>query len=304
MDNLLSMEHLTTNEIYELIEIASGIKSGNFKPHRYEDKFVANLFFENSTRTKSSFLVAEQKLGLKLIDFETSTSSVQKGESLYDTCKTLEQVGADVLVIRHSNTTYYNELNSLNLPIINAGDGSGQHPTQSLLDLMTIYEEYKTFKGLNVLICGDIKNSRVARSNYQSLTALGANVMFTSPETWRDETLEAPYVDIDQKIEDIDIVMLLRVQHERHDDGEVADFENQNYHQNYGLTKQRYNRLKSSAIVMHPAPVNRGVEIDDCLVEADKSRIFKQMENGMYTRMAVIEYILQAKGAKLNEIAN
>ncbi|ATH60435.1 MULTISPECIES: aspartate carbamoyltransferase catalytic subunit [Staphylococcus] len=304
MDNLLSMEHLTTNEIYELIEIASGIKSGNFKPHRYEDKFVANLFFENSTRTKSSFLVAEQKLGLKLIDFETSTSSVQKGESLYDTCKTLEQVGADVLVIRHSNTTYYNELNSLNLPIINAGDGSGQHPTQSLLDLMTIYEEYKTFKGLNVLICGDIKNSRVARSNYQSLTALGANVMFSSPETWRDETLEAPYVDIDQKIEDIDIVMLLRVQHERHDDGEVADFENQNYHQNYGLTKQRYNRLKSSAIVMHPAPVNRGVEIDDCLVEADKSRIFKQMENGMYTRMAVIEYILQAKGAKLNEIAN
>lgn len=296
MDNLLSMEHLTTNEIYELIEIASGIKSGNFKPHRYEDKFVANLFFENSTRTKSSFLVAEQKLGLKLIDFETSTSSVQKGESLYDTCKTLEQVGADVLVIRHSNTTYYNELNSLNLPIINAGDGSGQHPTQSLLDLMTIYEEYKTFKGLNVLICGDIKNSRVARSNYQSLTALGANVMFSSPETWRDETLEAPYVDIDQKIEDIDIVMLLRVQHERHDDGEVADFENQNYHQNYGLTKQRYNRLKSSAIVMHPAPVNRGVEIDDCLVEADKSRIFKQMENGMYTRMAVIEYILQAKG--------
>ena len=155
-----------------------------------------------------------------------------------------------------------------------------------------------------VLICGDIKNSRVARSNYQSLTALGANVMFSSPETWRDETLEAPYVDIDQKIEDIDIVMLLRVQHERHDDGEVADFENQNYHQNYGLTKQRYNRLKSSAIVMHPAPVNRGVEIDDCLVEADKSRIFKQMENGMYTRMAVIEYILQAKGAKLNEIAN
>ncbi|MBO1213832.1 aspartate carbamoyltransferase catalytic subunit [Staphylococcus nepalensis] len=304
MDNLLSMEHLTTNEIYELIEIASGIKSGNFKPHRYEDKFVANLFFENSTRTKSSFLVAEQKLGLKLIDFETSTSSVQKGESLYDTCKTLEQVGADVLVIRHSNTTYYNELNSLNLPIINAGDGSGQHPTQSLLDLMTIYEEYKTFKGLNVLICGDIKNSRVARSNYQSLTALGANVMFSSPETWRDETLEAPYVDIDQKIEDIDIVMLLRVQHERHDDGEVADFENQKYHQNYGLTKQRYNRLKSSAIVMHPAPVNRGVEIDDCLVEADKSRIFKQMENGMYTRMAVIEYILQAKGAKLNEIAN
>ncbi|MGI2243193.1 aspartate carbamoyltransferase catalytic subunit [Staphylococcus cohnii] len=304
MDNLLSMEHLTTNEIYELIEIASGIKNGSFKPHNYEDKFVANLFFENSTRTKSSFLVAEQKLGLKLIDFETSTSSVQKGESLYDTCKTLEQVGADVLVIRHSDTTYYNDLNSLKLPIINAGDGSGQHPTQSLLDLMTIYEEYDTFKDLNILICGDIKNSRVARSNFQSLTALGANVMFSSPEAWRDDTLAAPYVDIDKVIDDIDIVMLLRVQHERHGDEETSNFENQNYHENFGLTKDRYNRLKSSAIVMHPAPVNRGVEIDDCLVEAEKSRIFNQMENGMYTRMAVIEYILQTKEAEINEIAN
>src|SRR5699024_4372012 len=138
-----------------------------------------------------------------------------------------------------------------------------------------------------------IKNSRVARSNFQSLTALGANVMFSSPEAWRDDTLEAPYVDIDKVIEDIDIVMLLRVQHERHGDEETMNFENQNYHENFGLTKARYNRLKSSAIVMHPAPVNRGVEIDDCLVEAEKSRIFKQMENGMYTGMAVIEYILE-----------
>src|SRR5699024_10892642 len=152
-----------------------------------------------------SFLVAEQKLGLKLIDFETSTSSVQKGESLYDTCKTLEQVGADVLVIRRSDTTYYNDLNTLKLPIINAGDDSEQHPTHSLFDLMTICEEYETFKDLNILICGDIKNSRVARSNFQSLTALGANVMFSSPEAWRDDTLEAPYVDIDKVIEDIDI---------------------------------------------------------------------------------------------------
>ncbi|RIP33588.1 aspartate carbamoyltransferase catalytic subunit [Staphylococcus gallinarum] len=304
MDNLLSMEHLTTDEIYELIQRASDIKNGDLKPRSYEDKFVANLFFENSTRTKSSFLVAEQKLGLKLIDFETTTSSVQKGESLYDTCKTLEQVGADVLVIRHSQTTYYDELDKLNIPIINGGDGSGQHPTQSLLDLMTIYEEYNDFKGLNILICGDIKNSRVARSNYQSLTALGANVMFSSPETWKDESLDAPYVDIDTVIDQIDIVMLLRVQHERHETGEVTHFESNNYHEAFGLTEARYNRLHDNAIVMHPAPVNRGVEIDSCLVEAAKSRIFKQMENGMYLRMAVIDYILQTKGVQKNEITN
>lgn len=304
MDNLLSMEHLTTDEIYELIQRASDIKKGDLKPRNYEDKFVANLFFENSTRTKSSFLVAEQKLGLKLIDFETTTSSVQKGESLYDTCKTLEQVGADVLVIRHSQTTYYDELETLNIPIINGGDGSGQHPTQSLLDLMTIYEEYNDFKELNILICGDIKNSRVARSNYQSLTALGANVMFSSPEAWKDESLRAPYVDIDTVIDQVDIVMLLRVQHERHETGEIASFESKDYHEAFGLTKERYDRLHDNAIVMHPAPVNRGVEIDDCLVEASKSRIFKQMENGMYLRMAVIDYILQTKGVQKNEITN
>ncbi|MDG0843321.1 aspartate carbamoyltransferase catalytic subunit [Staphylococcus equorum] len=304
MDNLLSMEHLTTNEIYELVKRASAIKIGELQPQRYEDKFVANLFFENSTRTKSSFLVAEQKLGLKLIDFETNTSSVQKGETLYDTCKTLEQVGADVLVIRHSQTTYYDELKSLNVPIINAGDGSGQHPTQSLLDIMTIYEEYQTFEGLNILICGDIKNSRVARSNFQSLTALGANVMFSSPDAWKDTSLDAPYKDIDTVIDEVDIVMLLRVQHERHTDGDTIQFEVSNYHDQYGLTQARYDRLKAQAIVMHPAPVNRGVEIEHSLVEASKSRIFKQMENGMYLRMAVIDYILQSKGAETNEIIN
>ncbi|MEP9851700.1 aspartate carbamoyltransferase catalytic subunit [Staphylococcus aureus] len=304
MDNLLSMEDLTTNEIYELVKRASAIKNGELQPQRYDNKFVSNLFFENSTRTKSSFLVAEQKLGLKLIDFETTTSSVQKGETLYDTCKTLEQVGADVLVIRHSQTTYYDELKSINVPIINAGDGSGQHPTQSLLDIMTIYEEFQTFEDLNILICGDIKNSRVARSNFQSLTALGANVMLSSPDAWKDSSIDAPYEDIDTVIDKVDIVMLLRVQHERHKDGDTTQFEETDYHERFGLTKERYNRLKTQAIVMHPAPVNRGVEIEHSLVEASKSRIFKQMENGMYLRMAVIDYILQTEGAETNETIN
>jgi len=237
--------------------------------------------------------MAEQKLGLKLINFETSTSSVKKGESLYDTCKTLESIGVDLLVIRHSQNSYYEELNQLNIPIANAGDGSGQHPTQSLLDIMTIYEEYGSFEGLNILICGDIKNSRVARSNYHSLTSLGANVMFSSPKEWVDNTLEAPYVEIDEVIDKVDIVMLLRVQHERHGISGEANFAAEEYHQQFGLTQARYDKLKEEAIVMHPAPVNRGVEIKSELVEAPKSRIFKQMENGMYLRMAVISALLQ-----------
>lgn len=235
----------------------------------------------------------QNKIRLKLINFETSTSSVKKGESLYDTCKTLESIGVDLLVIRHSQNSYYEELDQLNIPIANAGDGSGQHPTQSLLDIMTIYEEYGSFEGLNILICGDIKNSRVARSNYHSLTSLGANVMFSSPKEWVDNTLEAPYVEIDEVIDKVDIVMLLRVQHERHGISGEANFAAEEYHQQFGLTQARYDKLKEEAIVMHPAPVNRGVEIKSELVEAPKSRIFKQMENGMYLRMAVISALLQ-----------
>ena len=302
MNHLLSMEHLTTAEINTLIQKAIEYKEQGIQTTQFDNKYVANLFFENSTRTISSFLVAEQQLGLKLIDFETSTSSIQKGESLYDTCKTLESIGVNLLIIRHFQNEYYEELKNINVPIINAGDGSGQHPTQSLLDLMTIYEEYSSFEGMNVLICGDIKNSRVAKSNYFSLKALGANVMFSSPEAWRDETLDAPYVDIDEVIDQIDIVMLLRVQHERHDNGDVNTFETNSYHEEYGLTQARYDQLQAHAIVMHPAPVNRGVEIDSNLVEASKSRIFRQMENGMYLRMAVIDYILQTKGEQTNAI--
>ena len=296
MNNLLSMEHLSNEDIYELIQTTCDYKSGK-QTLQFEGKFVSNLFFENSTRTKCSFEVAEQKLGLKEVNFETSTSSVQKGESLYDTCKTLESIGVDLLVIRHSQNAYYEELENLNIPIANLGDGSGQHP-QSLLDIMTIYEEYGSFEGLNILICGDIKNSRVARSNFISLISLGANVMFSSPDEWVDDSLDAPYVQIDDVIDQVDIVMLLRVQHERHGITGEANFEANDYHEQYGLTMDRYNKLKDKAIVMHPAPVNRGVEIDSELVEAPKARIFKQMTNGMYLRMSVINKLLSGKRRK------
>lgn len=287
MNHLHSMSDLSTHDIMAIIERALEFKQGRQMQYK---GYAANLFFENSTRTKCSFEMAERQLGLDVIPFETMTSSVTKGESLYDTCKTLESIGVDVLVIRHPVNDYYKQLEGLNISVVNGGDGSGQHPSQCLLDLMTIYEEYGTFNGLKVLISGDILNSRVARSNYMALTKLGADVSFAAPDSWQDPSLQGNYVSIDDVIQEIDVCMLLRVQHERHEDG--LSFDPADYHNNYGLTIERYHHLKEQAIVMHPAPVNRGVEIASELVEREQSRIFRQMENGVYTRMSILSHIL------------
>lgn len=288
MKNLVTMDDLTNEEIYALIERAIELKNGATVTPR-PDLFVSNLFFENSTRTKHSFEVAELKHQLNVINFETATSSVQKGETLYDTCKTLEMIGCNMLVIRHGQVAYYNELKQLSIPIMNGGDGSGEHPSQCLLDLMTMYEHFGRLEGIDIIIVGDIKNSRVARSNYNTLTRLGATVHFVCPDMFKDETL-GEVVQFDDVIDQVDVCMLLRVQHERHDG--TIKFDVHQYNTQYGLSKERYRRMKENAIVMHPAPVNRGVEIDTELVEAEKSVIFEQMRNGMFMRQAIIEKII------------
>lgn len=288
MHNLLTMNELSTKEIMTIIKRAIAIKNGDYSPFN-EKKFVANLFFENSTRTKLSFEMAERKLGIESIPFDAMGSSLSKGESLYDTCKTLEAIGCDALVIRHPDDAYYEALEGLNIPIINGGDGSGSHPTQSLLDLMTIYETFGTFD-LNIVIAGDILHSRVAKSNYQALTKLGSRVKFVAPEVYQYVNDDYSYVNIDDVISRVDVVMLLRVQHERHDT--TMHYSKEEYNRRYGLNESRYNKLKEQAIIMHPAPVNRDVEISSELIEREKSVIFKQMENGVYTRMSVLEQIL------------
>ncbi len=285
---LLKMSDLSEKEVYLLIERALELKKGGY-PKKRDDLFVANLFFENSTRTKHSFEVAEKKLKLNVINFSASSSSINKGESLADTVKTLESIGCDIFVIRHSEDEYYKNLDT-NAKIINAGDGRGEHPSQCLLDLMTMYENFEKIKGLKVVIVGDIKNSRVARSNYNVLTRLGAEVKFVCPEIFKDTTL-GEVVNFDDILENVDVLMMLRVQHERHDGKEK--FDKEEYHKNFGLTKERYNKLKKEAIIMHPAPVNRGVEIDSELVESEKSKIFTQMTNGMYMREAILEKIIK-----------
>lgn len=288
MRNLLSMNELSTTEIKSIIKRAIEIKNGDYTTFQ-EKKFVANLFLENSTRTKLSFEMAERKLGIESIPFDAMGSSLSKGESLYDTCKTLESIGCDALVIRHPDDAYYESLKGLKIPVINGGDGSGSHPTQSLLDLMTIYETFGTFD-LDIVICGDIRHSRVAKSNFQALTKLGSRVKFVAPEVYQYDHEDYSYVNFDDVISSVDVVMLLRVQHERHD--QVTSDVIEEYNSRYGLNEARYNKLKDNAIIMHPAPVNRDVEISSKLVERDKSVIFKQMENGVYTRMSVLELIL------------
>jgi aspartate carbamoyltransferase catalytic subunit len=300
MKNLTTMDKLSTEEIEQLIQQAERFAHGE-KWMSADQTMVANLFFEPSTRTKSSFEMAEKKLGLDVLHFDAESSSALKGETLYDTAKTLEAIGVRALVIRHEQDQYFTELAGLSIPIINAGDGCGHHPTQSLLDLMTIKQEYGHFQGLKVAIIGDIAHSRVARSDADALTRLGAKVVFSGPPEWFSENeTQVEYEEINQAIASSDVVMLLRIQHERHNT--KSGIEKESYLEQYGLTKQREKTMKKHAIIMHPAPINRGVEIDSDLVECGRSRIFKQMENGVYVRMAVLKTIFeQAKGGNTHE---
>ena len=230
-------------------------------------------------------MMAEQKLGLKTMDFTAETSSVQKGETLYDTVKTFEAIGVDGVVIRHPQNNYFEELiPNLNIPIFNGGDGSGNHPTQSLLDLLTIYQEYGKFEGLKIAIVGDIAHSRVAHTNIEVMNRLGMEVHLVAPEQFQEEGYA--WENLDDVLEEMDIIMLLRVQHERHHGG--MQLTKEEYHEQYGLTVEREKRMKERAIIMHPAPFNRGVEIADDVVECKRSRIFKQMSNGVFIRMAVL----------------
>lgn len=291
MKNLLSMEHLTNEEILHILDRAQAFENGE-QPQVVRSYNVANLFFEPSTRTKTSFEMAERRVGCTVIPFDAGFSSALKGETMYDTVKTLEMIGMDAVVIRAKEDEYYNELlEGIDCAVINAGDGAGQHPSQSLLDLFTIRKEFGTFKNLNITIVGDITHSRVAKSNASALTRLGANVRFLCPEEWAGD-FEAAH-SWEDVLEDSDVLMLLRIQHERH--AVSKNFSKDGYHDEFGLTAEREKRMKTGAIIMHPAPVNRDVEIADELVECERSRIFQQVRNGVYARMAILETILKGR---------
>lgn len=292
---MFTITELSTEKINKILTEALAFSNG--KTAKIEGEvFCSNLFFEDSTRTKMSFDVAERKLGLQVVPFDASNSSVNKGESLYDTVKTIESIGVNLVVIRDKKDRYFDELKNITIPVINGGDGTGNHPSQCMLDLLTIYQEFGTFEGLKIGIVGDVKHSRVANSNAEALRRLGAKVYFSGPEQWFDEgaLINGTYLSVDEMIHDVDVLMLLRIQHERHDS--KMSFSASEYHKKYGLTKAREKTMKKEAIIMHPAPINRGVEIDTDLVECERSRIFKQMQNGVFARMAILKNALEEKG--------
>lgn len=280
--DLLSLRFLSVDEIMDILKMARQFRDENIICS-LEDKIIANLFFENSTRTQYSFITAEEKLNAKVLHFNAQGSSIAKGETFYDTVKTFESFGVDAVVVRHSKNAYYEELKGLNCAVINAGDGTGDHPTQNLLDLLTIYDEFGDFNGLKCMIVGDIAHSRVAHGNVEIMERLGMKCYISGPKEFMDDTAE--YIDFDEGVKTCDIVMMLRIQRERDAKTELS---NEEYLNLYGMTEKRVQNMKDNAIIMHPAPFNRGVEIADAVVECPKSRIFRQMTNGVYVRMAVI----------------
>lgn len=289
MKGLLTLNTLKADTIQKIIDQAVRFKNG--EKISYPGKTMATLFFENSTRTQYSFQMAMIKLGITPVSFNANASSLAKGESLYDTVKTFEALGVDGVIIRHSKDGYYRDLESVQIPVFNAGDGASDHPTQTLLDLMTIYEEFGRFDGLKICIVGDIKHSRVAHGNAEIMKRLGMCVSIAGPEIWLDDT--AYKTTIDEAIADCDVINLLRVQFERHKD--ALAFDEAKYHALYGMTSDRAERMKEGAIIIHPAPINRGIEIADDVAECPKSRILKQMQNGVFVRMAVLSMVLEGR---------
>ncbi|TLG73810.1 aspartate carbamoyltransferase catalytic subunit [Culicoidibacter larvae] len=292
MKNFVTLDDISNDQIMALIKEAVHYKQTGTAPD-FAGFYISNLFYENSTRTKLSFEMAEKKSGMQVIHFDVETSSVKKGETLYDTVRTLESIGVQAVVVRHGQERYYDELiGHVGIPVISGGDGCGDHPSQSLLDLVTIYEEFGTFEGLKVVIAGDILHSRVAHSNAKIMKRLGAELFFATPAYWQDASLrEGEFVHLDDVIETADVVMLLRIQNERH----AKSYNQDNFLDVYGLSKEREAKMKTEAIIMHPAPINRDVEIDGDLIESEKSRIFPQMNNGVYARMAILNYALKGE---------
>jgi len=301
--HLLGTEDLTKDEIMDIMNTAKKFKDLINKGHHVvptlHGKIVVLMFFEPSTRTRSSFEIAAKRLGAETIDFSSIKSATTKGETLVDTAKNLEAMNPDAFVIRHSNSGAPYLLSKLqSIPVINAGDGFHEHPTQALLDLMTILEYKKEVNGLKVLIVGDIAHSRVARSNIYSLKTMGAQVSVCGPATMLPPAVERlgvkVYTDIKAALPEQDVVMMLRIQAER--GGTNNQFPTlREYSRHWGLTNNTVKLLKRDAIIMHPGPMNRGVEISQAVADSERSVILPQVTNGVAVRMAILHKLCNGK---------
>ncbi len=301
--HLLSLEGLPRPELERLLERAQQLTAdahgGTAQRGVLAGKAVCTLFFEPSTRTRSSFSLAAQRLGADLLNFDASTASTTKGEADLDTLKTLEAMGVHAFVVRHKRDGAVAELAAAAAPgtvLLNAGDGRSNHPTQGLLDMLTLRQaKGADFSRLKVAIVGDVKHSRVARSDLHALRTLGCGeIRVCGPASLLpdDDTLRGCTVtdDLDAALDGVDAAMMLRLQRERMAEGLVASIED--YHRDYGLTDSRLARAAPDAIVMHPGPMNRGVEITDAVADGAQSRVLRQVANGVAVRMAVLEAML------------
>ncbi|MED1916059.1 aspartate carbamoyltransferase catalytic subunit [Bacillus thuringiensis] len=297
--HLIGLKELSKEQIIQLLERAEYWAA---RPTEQADilrgRFVANLFFEASTRTRFSFEVAQKRLGAHVLNFIPETSSTVKGETVYDTIRTLEAMGVEAAVIRTKKEGLLQELaESVDMKLINAGDGTNEHPTQCLLDLLTMKRQFGKLSGLTVAIIGDLRHSRVLGSHLHALPKLGVNLLLSGPATMMPAHIPqgVKIVEMEEAVQTADVVMMLRVQLERH--AESLYLSKEEYHKAHGLTLERAKMMKSSAVIMHPAPVNRGVEIHTDLVECETSLIQTQVTNGVAARMAVLETLL--KGSEM-----
>lgn len=304
--HLLGLETLSADEINILLDQAQRFREevlcrpgGDRKISLLSGKAVVNLFFENSTRTRTSFGLAGRRLGADIVEFSASTSSLSKGETIIDTAKNLQAMGVDAFVIRHGcpGTPHLLSRELTNCSVINAGDGTHEHPTQALLDLLTIRQKFGTIKGLSVALVGDIAHSRTARSNIWGLKALGAHVIVCGPSTlvsphWGDFGVEYSY-SLDAILPRVDVFNLLRIQFERQ---VVRPFPSiREYAHLYGMDLARLNRCKKDVLIIAPGPINRGVEVTPEVADGPQSAILDQVTNGVAVRMAALWMCLGGK---------
>ncbi len=299
--DFLGMTYLSEDEIMEILDTAKTMKmvisSGNKKTSHLQGKSVVTLFYENSTRTRLSFELASKYMGSASANISASGSSVAKGESLLDTVRTIDMMGTDIIIMRHPQSGAPHSIcKKVKASIVNAGDGMNEHPTQALLDMLTMYERFDTFEGKKIAICGDIYHSRVVRSNVIGLTKLGAKVSVYGPRTMMPIGIEEMGCTVANSVadcvKDADAVMGLRVQLERQQSAlfpSVAE-----YSKFYAITPEMLALAKPEAFLMHPGPCNHGVELPTAVYDCDQSVINEQVTNGVAVRMAVL-YLLMAR---------
>lgn len=303
IDNLLGLKETSRDDITAILDDAVKLKNDVLeqdikKSNILSGKSIITLFFENSTRTRVSFELASKYLGATAANISAGGSSIAKGETLIDTAKTLEAMGTDVIIIRHSMSGSPHLISKyIGSKVINAGDGMNEHPTQALLDIMTIREKKGKVEGLKVAIVGDVKHSRVARSNIYGLNKLGAEVVLAGPSTLLPSNLQdmgvKVYTDVEKAVDGADVVMGLRIQLERQKKGLFPSI--REYNKYFGIDERRLSMAKPDAILMHPGPVNRGVELNPQVADGSQSVINQQVTNGVCVRMAVLNMLANGK---------